>query len=309
MSTAIADDGLHPTSTVPRLRVFLLLPFIGIHVGALLAPLSGFSWAALTTALALYFVRMFAITAFYHRYFSHRSFTTSRGMQFLMAVLGNSAAQRGPLWWAAHHRLHHRHSDTSADTHSPVTDSLWHSHIGWIVQPHNYATNYAMVQDWCRYPELRWLDRHDYLAPLLLAAGCYGFGAGLAWWWPNSGTSGIQMLLWGFCLSTTLCYHATFSINSLAHLWGTRPYATKDHSRNNALLALLTLGEGWHNNHHRFPASARQGFRWWEIDCSYYALRGMALVGLVSKLRPVPQRILAEPTASHGHALPGEKRS
>lgn len=296
MKNALTQTQQHlsPLLTQPLLRVLLLLPFLAIHLGAILAPLSGISLPALVTALLLYLVRMFAITAFYHRYFSHRSFATSRLMQFVMAMLGNAAAQRGPLWWAAHHRDHHRHSDTKQDAHSPVVDSLWHSHVGWIVQPHNYPTKKAMVKDWQQFPELDWLDRHDYVMPLLLALSCFALGLAFSHWWPETGVSGLQMLLWGFCVSTVLCYHATFAINSLAHRWGSRPYATKDHSRNNLFLALITLGEGWHNNHHRFPAAARQGFRWWQIDCSYYILRAMAALGLIWQLQPVPEKILNE---------------
>ncbi|TVR40332.1 MAG: acyl-CoA desaturase [Planctomycetota bacterium] len=271
-----------------------LLPFVLIHVGAIAAFFVGVSAIAIAVAIGLYFLRMFAITAFYHRYFSHRGFKTSRLVQFLGALLGNTAAQRGPLWWAAHHREHHRHSDTEDDTHSPITGSLWHSHVGWIADPANYHTQHRWVQDWQRYPELVWLNRFDSLAPLLLAIACFATGVALEAWLPHWGTNGLQMFLWGFCLSTVAVYHATFAINSLAHRWGKRRFSTSDHSRNNALLALLTLGEGWHNNHHRHASSARQGFYWWEIDCSWLVLRAMAAVGLVWDLKGVPQRILDE---------------
>ena len=250
----------------------------------------GWSPIALIVCVALYLVRMFGITAFYHRYFSHRTFRTSRAMQFVGAVLGASATQRGPLWWAAHHRKHHRLSDTADDVHSPHAHGFLWSHIGWIAAPSNHATDLAQVPDLARFPELRWLDRHDLAVPFLLLASLLALGAVLDAWWPELGTSALQMGVWGFSVSTTLLFHGTASINSLAHMLGRRVWPTKDKSRNSFVLALLTLGEGWHNNHHWCPGTARQGFRWWEIDLSYYGLRVLALFGLVSELRPVPVR-------------------
>ena len=271
-----------------------LNPFALIHLGVLLVFWVGISPIAVVLAVGLYLVRMFAITAFYHRYFSHRGFKTSRVVQFLGAFLGNCAAQRGPLWWAAHHRHHHRHSDDDADTHSPIKGSLWHSHLGWIGDPQNYHTNHEAVKDWQHFPELVWLNRYDSLAPMLLMLACLGFGAAVAWLWPDSGTNALQCLVWGFFISTVALYHATFAINSLGHLWGKRAFQTADRSRNNGFLALITLGEGWHNNHHRYASSARQGFYWWQIDFSFLALRVLALSGLVWDLKGVPQRVLEE---------------
>ena len=265
-----------------------VLPFVVMHAGCLAVLWVGVSAVAVGIAVALFALRMFAITAFYHRYFSHRAFRTSRVMQFLFAVLGASAVQRGPLWWAAHHRHHHVHADRPADTHSPRDGLVW-SHVGWFLVGENFRTRTKLVRDLARFPELRWLDRYDVAVPVLLAAALYALGlvlerAGVA-------TSGAQLLVWGFCISTVALYHATFTINSLAHRFGTRRYATRDDSRNNWWLALLTFGEGWHNNHHHYPGSARQGFFWWEIDLSYYLLRLLAAAGLVWDLRPVPARI------------------
>ncbi len=268
-----------------------ILPFLGLHVGCLLVPWTGWSPVAVSVALGLYLVRMFAITGFYHRYFSHRAFRTSRVVQFLGAVIGNASAQRGPLWWAAHHRQHHRRSDTPEDVHSPVTRGLVESHVGWITSRRNYATDHAQVPDLTAYPELRWLNRFDSVVPLLLAAALYGVGELLAATAPGLGTDGLQMLVWGFFVSTTVLFHATFTINSLAHRWGSRRFETPDDSRNNAWLALLTLGEGWHNNHHHYPHSTRQGFRWWELDVTWLVLRAMEAVGLVWDLRPVPRHL------------------
>ncbi|WP_197525815.1 acyl-CoA desaturase [Pseudobythopirellula maris] len=258
----------------------------------------GWSPTAVAVALVLLYARVFGLTAFYHRYFSHRAFKTSRVVQFLGAFLGSSAAQRGPIWWAAHHRHHHRASDKPDDIHSPRQQGFLWSHMLWFTTRENYGTDTKLVKDWLQYPELRWIDRWDVAAPALLAMGTYGLGALLESWAPHLGTNGPQMLVWGFIVSTVALYHVTFSINSLAHKFGTRRFDTKDDSRNNFWLALVTFGEGWHNNHHYFPNSARQGFRWWEIDVTYYLLLIMASAGLVWDLKPAPAHARRPSTAS-----------
>ena len=266
-------------------RVF---PFLGIHAGCLAVLWTGTSPFAVAIAAALFALRMFAITAFYHRYFSHRAFRTSRAAQFAFALLGASAAQRGPLWWASHHRHHHAHADRETDSHSSRQHGFLWSHIGWFLARGSFGVREKRVGDLARYAELRWLDRFDTAVPAALALALYGLGEWLARAHPMLGTSGAQLVAWGFCISTVALYHATFTINSLAHRFGTRRYATRDDSRNNLWLALLTFGEGWHNNHHHYPASARQGFFWWEVDIAYYGLRALAALGLVWDLRPVP---------------------
>lgn len=276
------------TRQIDWLRV---LPFIGLHLGCLAAFWTGTSTTALTVAAALYALRMFAITGFYHRYFSHKAFRASRLMQFVFALCGASAAQRGPLWWASHHRHHHAHADREADAHSPRHHGLLWSHLGWFLARENFGTRLALVPDLARYPELRFLDRYDVFVPVLLALGLYGMGEWLALAHPALGTDGSMLLTWGFCISTIALYHATFLVNSLAHRVGSRRYAVRDTSRNNFWLALLTFGEGWHNNHHRYPGSARQGFHWWEIDLTYYGLRALAALRLIRDLRPVPEAI------------------
>ncbi len=285
-------------------------PFVALHLSCLLVLVVGWSPVAVAIAAALYLVRMFAITAFYHRYFSHRAFKTSRVVQFLGALVGVASIQRGPLWWAAHHRAHHRHSDTGEDLHSPAQDGFLHSHMGWIFEGKNFRTRTELVRDLARFPELRLLDRFDLVVPLLAIPALYGLGAWLAATWPSLGTSGMQVLVWGFSVSTVVLYHMTFTINSLAHRWGTRRFETRDDSRNNALLALVTLGEGWHNNHHHYQASARQGFRWWEFDPTYYVLKALSWVGLVWDIKPVPARVMARakgraqgPAAVHGEVI------
>lgn len=263
-----------------------IIPFIGLHLGCIAVFWVGISSVAVTAAIALYLLRMFAITAFYHRYFAHKSFKTSRSVQFLFALIGASATQRGPLWWAAHHRQHHRHADQEQDPHSPKQGFLW-SHMGWFLSRKHFRADLSLVPELARYPELRWLDRYDIAVPVILAVALYLVGEALATAQPGLNTSGWQMVIWGYFISTVVLIHATLLINSLAHRVGRRRYQTQDDSRNNFLLALLTLGEGWHNNHHYHAASARQGFYWWEIDISYYLLWCMQKLGLIWDVRSI----------------------
>jgi stearoyl-CoA desaturase (delta-9 desaturase) len=254
-------------------------PMILVHLGALGAIWSGVTWTAVVVGIVLYWARMFGVTAGYHRYFSHRTYKTSRPMQFLLAVLAQSSAQRGVLWWAAHHRDHHRYSDDERDVHSPVKFGFWHAHIGWVYD-HNDKTKSARVKDLAKYPELLWLDKHWLVPPMVL-----GFSTYFLFGW-----SGLFI---GFFLSTALLWHCTFTINSLAHLWGKRRYETTDDSRNNWFLAFITMGEGWHNNHHHYMASCRQGFYWWELDMSYYIVKAMGRLGLVWDIREPPRKVYA----------------
>jgi len=287
------SESRHPDAP-NRINWLRCLPFIGLHLACFAVLFTGWSSVALLVCLAAFWLRMFAITAFYHRYFSHRSYKTGRGWQFVFAVLGNAAAQRGPLWWAAHHRNHHKHSDREDDLHSPLTHGFWWSHVGWFMSHDGFRTDYSVIKDLAKYPELRFLNRFDSLVPACFAMMMYGLGVWIGSVWPETGVTGLQMLVWGFVISTVLLFHATFTINSLGHVWGSRRFKTKDDSRNNFWLALLTLGEGWHNNHHRFAVSARQGFYWWEIDISYALLKVMSWCGIVSNLNPVPARIREE---------------
>jgi stearoyl-CoA desaturase (delta-9 desaturase) len=270
-----------------------IVPFALMHLACLAVIWVGVSFVAVAMAVGLYLLRMFAVTGFYHRYFAHRSFKTSRAGQFVFAVLGASAVQRGPIWWAAHHRHHHAHSDQDNDVHSPSQRGFIWSHMGWFLSKRYFVADMSQVRDLLRFPELRLLDRFDILVPVALAVGVFFLGALLERTSPALGTTRWQMLVWGFFVSTVVCYHATYSINSFAHRFGRQRFDTGDDSRNNLWLALLTLGEGWHNNHHRYPASARQGFLWWEIDITYYLLRALACLGIVRDLRPVPLAIRA----------------
>lgn len=286
-SASAAEPSGTDQQCVDYLRVF---PFIGLHLACLAVFWVGVSPFALAVFALSYLIRMFAITAFYHRYFAHRAFRTSRPIQFVFAIIGASATQRGPLWWAAHHRSHHKHSDRHGDPHSPREGLFW-SHMGWFLSRSHFATEWQQIPDWKRYPELRWLDRFDIAVPILYAAGLFGLGVLLEQHAPGLNTSGWQLLVWGYFISTVVLIHATLTINSLAHTFGARRYQTRDDSRNNLWLALLTLGEGWHNNHHHYPGSARQGFYWWEIDISYLALKLLSWFGLVWDLKPVPLAI------------------
>jgi stearoyl-CoA desaturase (delta-9 desaturase) len=255
------------------------IPFVLVHVVCLGAIWSGVTATAVAIGIALYVTRMFGTTAGYHRYFSHRTFRTSRVGQFLLAVLAQSSSQRGVLWWAAKHRHHHQHSDTEHDVHSPRQRGFLYAHVGWIFQRQQGDTDYAAIPDLARYPELVWLNRHPYLPPTALAVACF-----LVAGWPG--------LIVGFFWSTVVLFHGTFCINSLAHVHGKQRYVTGDDSRNNWWLAIITLGEGWHNNHHAYQRSTRQGFRWYEWDPTYYLLKTLSWTGLVWDLGAPPADVL-----------------
>jgi stearoyl-CoA desaturase (delta-9 desaturase) len=263
------DDIIYPAT----------LPFVLVHLACFAAIWTGVTAEALVLCVVLYVVRMFGVTAGYHRYFSHRSFKTSRVGQFLLAVLAQSSAQRGVIWWAAIHRHHHLHSDTELDVHSPRHRGFLYSHVGWIFSRRNDEVDYSTVPDLTRYPELVWLERHPYFVATVLAVGCFLFAG-----WPG--------LVVGFFWSTVLLYHGSFMINSLAHVHGTQRYLTGDDSRNNWWLALITMGEGWHNNHHAYQRSTRQGFRWWEIDPTYYILKVLSWFRVVWDLGEPPPDVV-----------------
>ncbi len=270
------------------------VPFLLIHAGCLAVVWTGWSATAVVVAFATLAARMFGLTGGFHRYFSHRSYKTSRLFQFVLAWLGCAAAQKGPLWWAAHHRYHHRHSDTHEDVHPPGVKGFFWAHMGWVMSPSNDNTRYELMPDFADYPEMRWVNEHHYMPPASLIVVLLGLGQGLKVWAPELGAGPLQLLVWGFFISTTVLYHVTFSVNSFGHTFGRRRYGTDDDSRNNLWVALLTAGEGWHNNHHRFPGSARQGFYWWEIDMTHYALRILSWLGIVWDLREPSRAVLEE---------------
>lgn len=272
--------------------------FLLVHVACLSVFFVSFSWFAVAVCAFLYVLRMFAITGGYHRYFSHRTYKTGRVFQFVLAFLGSCSAQKGPIWWASHHRHHHQHSDTPEDMHSAKFHGIWFSHVGWILSSRFVGTRSELVKDLLAFPEIRWLERNHLLPPVLLAVALFFLGMFLETAAPGLGTNATQLLVWGFFVSTVLLYHGTFLINSGCHLIGNKRFKTTDESRNNLILALITLGEGWHNNHHRYPGSERQGFYWWEIDISHYILKGLEKLGLVWDLREPPERIYEEAQAN-----------
>ena len=285
-----AATGWGRVRDLDRINWLRCTPFLILHIGCLAVFLVGWSWIAVCTAVGLYVVRMFAITGAYHRYFSHRTFKTSRPAQLIFAILGASSAQRGPLWWAANHRNHHRESDTPNDPHSPAHHGFFRSHAGWFMATRYYATQYHRIRDFARFPELVWINRFDKAVPAALGLFVYLCGLGLEYTLPSLGVTGMQLFVWGFVLSTTLLFHATASINSVAHVFGRKRYDTSDESRNSFLLALITLGEGWHNNHHKHMSCARQGFYWWEIDITFYILKSLSWLGIIWDLKPVPRK-------------------
>jgi stearoyl-CoA desaturase (delta-9 desaturase) len=256
------------------------VPFVLSHLAVLGAIWSGVTWQAAVLCVVLLFVRVWGITAGYHRYFSHRTYKTSRAFQLFLAVLAQSSSQKGVLWWAAHHRVHHKLSDQPGDVHSPIQENFWYAHVGWLFDD-TEETRWDKIRDFAKYPELRWLNKYWAVPPTLLAVGCF-----LVAGWPG--------LFIGFFLSTVLLWHNTFLINSLTHVWGKKRFDTTDESRNNLVTALLTLGEGWHNNHHHYQSSCRNGFYWWEIDVTYYVLKLLSWVGLVWDIREVPAHVLEE---------------
>lgn len=269
-------------SARPRRRINWAgsIPFFTIHALAVAGVIVlGWSWWGAALAIGLYLVRMFGVTAGYHRYFSHRAFKTSRVGQLVLALLAMSSVQKGVLWWASHHRVHHKRSDQRGDVHSVLLDGFWWSHVGWILSRDYEATDHDRVRDLARYPELVWLDRYYLVPPTVLGALLFAFGG----WWA---------LVWGLFVSTVLLWHGTFTINSLTHVFGRRRYVTTDNSKNNLWLALITLGEGWHNNHHYYQRAVNQGFFWWEIDITYYVLRGLSFFGLVWDLHKPPRHVL-----------------
>jgi len=271
-----------------RVNWWKSIPFIGVHVAAVVGVITlGWSWSGLALALAWYAVRMFGVTAGYHRYFAHRTYKAGRGMQLFLAFLGTLALQKGVLWWAAHHRAHHKYSDEPEDIHSPVQRGFWWSHVGWILCDRYMETDWKRIQDMSKYPELVWLNRNFLIVNIAQAAAFYAL-------------FGMWGLVWGFFVSTTVLWHGTFTINSLSHVFGSRRYVTNDDSRNNWFLALITLGEGWHNNHHHYQRATNQGFFWWEIDIAYYVLRGLSYLGLVRELHTPPRHVLEIPDSAPG---------
>ena len=275
---------MDPYTSIP----YFFVHAVGLIGGGVAIAYNQVTWVDLLLCASFYYLRMFGITAGYHRYFSHRTYKTGRVFQFILAMIGTTALQKGVLWWAAHHRAHHKYSDEPQDIHSPRQSGFYFSHMGWFLCHKHDATDWARIQDFAKYPELTFLNKH-YRYPAIIAVVLIFL---VGWIVRGDVTGGLRAGLWGGFVSTVLLWHGTFTINSLAHVWGSRRYQTSDDSRNNVWLALLTMGEGWHNNHHHYMSSANQGFFWWEIDMSYYLLKVLSWVGVVKDLRKPPQHII-----------------
>lgn len=275
-----SQDTVGPIVKQEAPRLFLVLFFL-VQATVLTVFTVPFTWELFWVAVGSYFLRMFGITAAYHRYFSHASFKTSRVFQFVLAWIGSMAMQKGVLWWAAHHRNHHKYSDTDKDIHSPSKKGFWYSHMLWFLRNEYNDYEAKLIPDFYKYPELRFIDRFHWIAPLSYAVVLYLIG-GWAW------------LVYGYAVATFILGHATWTINSLSHVYGSVRYDSRDTSKNNFWLALLTMGEGWHNNHHYYCSSANQGFYWYEVDMSYYILKFLSFFGIVWDLKKPPQKVLDE---------------
>lgn len=274
-----------------------LVLFWSIHSTVLLAFVYPPDAALLALAFLSHYGRMIGITLCFHRHMAHRAFQFSRPVRFLFAWLGTTALQKGPIWWAGNHVYHHKYADREGDPHSPLVSGFYSAHMGWFTNDIRWDTlepDNPVVREFSRYPEMRWLDRYYAVPPALLALGLF-----LAGGWP--------FLVYGFCVPTFTLAHSTFAINSINHLFGSRRFETPDNSRNNFWTTLLTLGEGWHNNHHRFQRAARNGFYWWELDPTYWVVKALGAMGLATDIVPVPARVYAE--AREGRATPPGERA
>ena len=260
----------------------VVMVMVIMHLACLGVFLVGFSWPALWVAIAMYVIRGMGVTTGYHRLLAHRSYKTNRFIQFVVATAGGLAMQGGPLWWVAHHRAHHRDTDKEGDIHSPVTKGMWQSHMGWMMSNEAFHEQGSNSRDLFKYPELKFLQRHYVWILVLQLLGLYALGSLLSLWYPDTSINGLQCLVWGFFVSTVFLWHVTFSVNSVCHRWGSQDYDSNDASTNNWIIGILGFGEGWHNNHHFYPSSARHGLKWWQVDVTWILIRGLCLVGLAS---------------------------
>ena len=277
---------------IPRSKVrinWLSILWIGmIHAGVVLAPFT-FTWSALVVGLSLYLLTILGVTMGFHRLLTHQGYQTPKPVEYFLVVLGSLANQGGILQWAATHRAHHAHSDEEGDPHSP-RDGGWWAHLLWWMPFDSVLDDPVQrlryVKDLARDPILRFLDHCQ--VPLQLVLAVMLFVLGQAW-----GGVGLSWLVWGIFVRMTLTYHVTWLVNSATHMWGYRSYETEDDSANLWWVALFSLGEGWHNNHHAFPRSARHGLRWWEVDLTYLLIRLLSLVALAKEIH-VPGKIIAK---------------
>jgi fatty-acid desaturase len=277
-------SGPVPAQRISKLHVAFMLV---VHLGAV-AALAWFSWGAFLTAVALYVLTGLGITVGYHRLLAHRAFRATPAVTRVLATMGSLALQGGPLRWVADHRQHHFHSDSDGDPHD-IARGLFFAHVGWVfyVFPKDYDERRIRQQtrDLCRDPYLVWLEKYDFLPGFVLGGALLLAG-------------GFPYFLWGFCARLVFLYHSTWLVNSACHSWGYRSFETAP-GTNNWLVALLAFGEGWHNNHHAWPSSARHGLKPWEVDVSW------ALITALKKLRLAwgITQVKLDPSARRGGAL------
>ena len=264
--------------------IIQIIIFWTVQASAASVFLVPFSWSLVLLWAVSHFLRAIGLTLTFHRYLAHRAFQMNRGVRFVWAFIGTCAMQKGPIWWAGHHVNHHKFADREGDPHSPMVSGVYYAHIGWFLNDTKHdqlEPNNPVLRDFSKYWELAMLERFHFVPPIMLAVAMYLIG-------------GAPWLVWGFCLPTMTLAHATFAINTVNHMFGSRRFDTIDESRNNAVTAIFAAGEGWHNNHHRFQRAARNGFYWWEFDPTWYVIRAMAAVGLAWDLQQVPERIYEE---------------
>lgn len=281
MSTPITQAAIPPRAPISVTTIVLhawsLAPMIAVHVGAIGVLFVAGTWADWITLAVVAYLRGLISTIGYHRFFAHRSFKTSRVAQFFLASACCANLQQGPMWWAAYHRHHHRYSDEPGDVHSPHHGGFWWAYCGWLFIP--LQPQWEQVRDLRRFPELVLLERFWQIPGILLAVTFWLIG-------------GWSLLCIGFCLSAVLSFQLTFVVNTLGHLIGSRRYPTPDHSTNSFLLALMSLGDGWHNNHHHYPHTAQAGFFWWEVDGAFRVIRVFERLGIIWDVRRVPDHKL-----------------
>lgn len=277
--------------SIVKFRVWLL------HAASCLAFFIPVTRELVLVAVIGFFVRVFSWEAGSHRYFSHRSFKTTRAFQLFLAVLSAASAQRGPIWWATHHRRHHRFSDKKGDPHSPIQQGFWHAHMGWLFDQDKLSTDLNDAKDLSRYPELVFINKYHYVFPYAVLTAFFVLGHFTSLFGRTG--IGISAAIWGFFVPTLLSLHSTFLVNTITHgqpiKWiRSRRFSTSDASCNSWIFSIPTMGASWHNNHHRYMNSARAGFYWWEMDLTFYVLKALSVLGIVWDLNEVPKKVLQE---------------
>ena len=304
---------LPPSVELNRLHWPYTITVVSLHLLALLALLPWyFSWTGvIVCGLGVYAYGLLGINLGYHRLLTHRGFRCPKWVEHTLAVLGVLSIQDTPARWVAVHRRHHEHSDDEQDPHSPLVNFFW-AHFGWLLVENRELDRLGILaryaKDLRRDPFYVWLERNNnYYKLILLSWAAYfvaAFAAALAMGDSpmEAAQFGASVWLWGVVVRTVIVWHQTWSVNSVTHLWGYRNYETDEKSRNNWVVGFTSSGEGWHNNHHADPRSARHGHCWWEVDTTYLTLRGLAAIGLASDIaQPSPRLTTALQTRLQTH--------